>query len=135
MEYETIVLLVLTIISSILAIWQKKIATVNKNEKEKSDETAKLEKYNNTITIEFFDPNNSNWNIPEWLPSSTYNMDVITKQYLIDGLSEADTILVNAKIEYAEKNKLVYYEIEYSGGWYIIQYGLIKTQIQKNHIE
>lgn len=134
MEYETIVLLVLTIISSILAIWQKKIATVNKNEKEKLDETAKLEKYNNTITIEFFDPNNSNWNIPEWLPSSTYNMDVITKQYLIDGLSEADTILVNAKIEYAEKNKLVYYEIEYSGGWYIIQYGLIKTQIQKNHI-
>jgi len=62
-------------------------------------------------------------------------MDVITKQYLINGLSEADTILVNAKIEYAEKNKLVYYEIEYSGGWYIIQYGLIKTQIQKNHIE
>ena len=135
MDYETIILLILTIISSILAIWQKKVATINKTEKEKSNEIAKIEKYNNTITIEFFDPNNSNWNIPEWLPSSTYNMDTITKQYLIENLSEADIVLVNAKIEYAEKNKIAYYEIEYSEGWYIIQYGLVKTRILKNRIE
>ena len=131
MDWETIITLILFIISSILAIWQNNKAQINKKEKEESEKAANTEKQNTKVIIEFFDPNNSNWTIPSNLPAATYTMDDITKKYITEGMSNEDIELVNNKIKYAEENKIVSYEIEYSKGYYIIQYGLIKTRILK----
>lgn len=131
MNWETIITSILFIISSILAIWQNNKAQQNKKEKEESEKTANAEKQNTKVIIEFFDPNNSNWTAPINLPVSTYMMDDITKKYITEGMSDEDIELVNNKIKYAEDNKIVSYEIEYSKGYYIIQYGLIKTRILK----
>lgn len=132
MNWETIITSILFIISSIVAIWQNNKAQQNKKEKEESEKVANIEKQNNKVIIEFFDPNNSNWTVPINLPVSTYTMDNITKNYIIEGMSNEDIELVNSKIKYAEENKIISYEIEYSKGYYIIQYGLIKTRILKH---
>lgn len=61
------------------------------------------------------------------IPPRTYLMNDDLKRFLIHGESPTDSALIQAQIAAAEAAGLVKYEIQYSLGFYRIEYGLVAS--------
>jgi len=61
------------------------------------------------------------------LPSRSWTMSADTLSFILVGEDDADRGLIRAQIEQAERARQLRYQITYSRGGYIIEYGLIKS--------
>jgi hypothetical protein len=61
------------------------------------------------------------------LPERSYKMSDETLKWLCAAETTADQELITRQVREAEKDQLFHYQIKYSAGGYIIEYGLIKS--------
>ena len=91
------------------------------------------EKEKTAAVINFFDPAISHTvtqtpaTVVAAIPRHTYEMNDDLKRFLLTGESPTDRALIQAQIAAAEMSGQLKYEIQYSLGFYRIEYGLVAS--------
>jgi hypothetical protein len=111
-----IIEMIVVLVAAIAAYWQR---------------TQKIEAENETRqVVAFFDPKDDSVTVPpETVPSRSWKMDDETRRWVLAGHDAINQVALLKQIAEAEAQRLLHYYLTFqdrSGGYYEIEYGLMK---------